>query len=144
MFALPVVPASHAEIVPRSSLQKRIGYRTKSLAHAKARATEKPRAVKIAGPGRKSSGMAHGAQGRDGPHRQQILLFRLLTTSSTVSFVPQACASSTSFQRDLRFSPTVPTASSEPQAASNWFDRTPAKGQLKIYTISTRFPLCRT
>ena len=35
-----------------------------------------------------------GAQGRDGPHRQQILLFQILTDPSSLGFVPQSCASS--------------------------------------------------
>ena len=39
-------------------------------------------------------GGGRGAQGRDGPHRQQILLFQILTDPSSLGFVPQSCASS--------------------------------------------------
>lgn len=40
-------------------------------------------------------GGGHGAQGRDGPQRQQISLFQLLMATLRVSFVPPFCASST-------------------------------------------------
>jgi hypothetical protein len=89
-------------------------------------------------------GGGHGAQGRDGPHRQQIKFFQLLTTSSRLSFVPPFCLRSSSL---LVRHPTIQRYSTRsslrcPKRASNWLGRMSAKGRFccRVFAKKLRAP----